>query len=97
VTVDLSAAGLAVPEGVRAGAGVNVNSDHASHWVMSFNSTPLYEAIAMKRRGLRRRVSATQTEYLTRDRNPTDADEPPSAEEAVWTAQRSSPFDLGLL
>lgn len=97
VTVDLSAAGLAVPEGVLAGAAVNVNSDHASHWVMSFDSTPLYEAIAMKRRVLRRHTSATQTEYLTRDQNPSEADEPLSGEEAVWTAQRSSPVDLELL
>lgn len=97
VTVDLSAAGIAAPEGIQAGVGVSVNSDHASHWVMSFDSTPLYEAIGMKRRGLRRRMSATQTEYLTRDYNPAGADEPSPEEEVVWTAQRSSPLDLGLL
>ena len=96
VTVDLSVAGTPGPEGIKAGASVSVNSDHASHWVMSFDSTPLYEAIGMKRRGLRR-ASATQIEYLTREQNLADADEPVSEEEVVWTAQRSSPFDLGLL
>ena len=97
VTVDLSATGVVAPEGIRAGVGVSVNSDYASHWVMSFDSTPLYEAIGMKRRGLRRRASATQTEYLTRDQDPADGDEPLSEEEVVWTVQRSSPLDLGLL
>jgi len=100
VTVDLSAAGVVVPEGIRAGAGVSVNSDQASHWVMSFDSTPLYEAIGMRRRGLRRRASATQVEYLTRDQDPGETTIGMSEafeEEVVWTAQRSSPTDLGLL
>lgn len=97
VTVDLSAAGVAVPEGIQAGAHVGVNSDHASHWVMSFDSTPLYEAIGMKRRGLRRRASAAQTEYLTRDLDAVGTDESLSEEDFVWIAQRSSPLDLGLL
>jgi hypothetical protein len=97
VSVDLSAAGVAVPEGIRAGAHVGVNSDHASHWVMSFDSTPLYEAIGMKRRGLRRRASATQTDYLTRDLDAAGADEPLPEEDFLWIAQRSSPLDLGLL
>jgi hypothetical protein len=100
VTVDLGAAALGVPEGIRAGAGVSVNSDHASHWVMSFDCTPLYEAIAMKRRGLRRRTSATQVEYLTRDRDPAGVEDDLSEEfeeEIGWTAQRSAPADLGLL
>jgi hypothetical protein len=99
VAVDLTAAGVATPEGIRAGAGVIVNSDHASHWAMDFNCTPLYEAIAMKRRGLRHRTSATQVEYLTRDEGGHhDAHEPADhEEEVVWTAQRSSPDELGLL
>lgn len=105
VTVDLGAAGIATPDGVRAGAGVTVNSDHASHWAMGFTCTPLYEAIAMKRRGLRRRTSATQVEYLTRDEgqryDAQDSEYNNQAgeeyEEIVWTAQRSSPDELGLL
>jgi hypothetical protein len=97
VVVDLSAAAVPIPEAIRAGAHVGVNSDQVSHWVMSFDSTPLYEAIGMKRRGLRRRASPTQIEYLTRDWDATDADETPSEEDLVWVAQRSSPLDLGLL
>ena len=97
VTVDLSAGGVAVPESIQAGAHVGVNSDHASHWVMSFGSTPFYEAIGMKRRGLRRRASATQTDYLTRDLDAVGADESLSEEDVVWVAQRSSPVDVGLL
>jgi hypothetical protein len=97
VTVDLTAAEVPVPEAVTAGAHVGVNSDHASHWVMAFDSTPLYEAIGMKKRGLRRRPSATQTEYLTRDLDAAGADDPVPEEDFVWIAQRSSPLDLGLL
>jgi hypothetical protein len=96
VTVDLSAAGVPVPDGVKAGAHVGVNSDHASHWVMPFDSTPLYEAIAMKKRGLRRRASATQAEYLTRDLD-TATDDPAPEEDFMWIAQRSSPPDVGLV
>ncbi|HEU5390546.1 MAG TPA: hypothetical protein VFV73_32055 [Streptosporangiaceae bacterium] len=97
VAIDLSAAGVAVPEGIRAGVAVSVNSDHASHWVMSFDSTPFYEAIGMKRRGLLRRANADTVEYLTRDHDVTEAVAPLSEDEVIWTAQRSSPFDLGLL
>lgn len=97
VAIDLSAAGVAAPEGIRAGVSVSVNSDHASHWVMGFDSTPFYEAIGMKRRGLLRRASADTVEYLTRDHDVTEAGAPRSEDEVVWTAQRSSPFDLGLL
>jgi hypothetical protein len=97
VTVDLSAAGVPVPDGVKAGAHVGVNSEHASHWVMPFDSTPLYEAIGMKKRGLRRRVSATQAEYLTRDLDAAAADAPVPEEDFMWIAQRSSPLDVGLL
>jgi hypothetical protein len=99
LTVDAGAAGLVPVENVTAGAAVAVNSDHASHWVMGFDSTPLYEAIAIKRRGVRRRSSITNVEYLTRDQ---DQDEPGGGtagdgEEDVWTAQRSTPAELGLL
>ena len=58
---------------------------------------PLYAAIGMKRRGLRRRASPTQTEYLTQDLDAVGADEAPPEEDFVWLAQRSSPLDLGLL
>lgn len=97
VTVDLSAAGVAVPEGIRAGAHVGVNSDQASHWAMSFASTPLYEALGMKRRGLRRHASATQTEYPLRDLDAGCEDDQLSEEDYVWIARRSSPQDMGLL
>lgn len=49
----------------------------------------------MKRR-LLRRASADTVEYLTRDRAVTEAGGPPPEDGVVWTAQRSSPFDLGL-
>lgn len=91
------AAGLAPLEHISAGAELSVNSDHASHWVMGFDSTPLYEAIGMKRHGLRRRLAATQVEYLTRDQDPDENEDEQYDEETVWTAQRSSPADLGLL
>jgi hypothetical protein len=35
--------------------------------------------------------------YLTRDHDVTEASGPLSEDEVVWTAQRSSPVDLGLL
>jgi hypothetical protein len=59
---------------------------------MPFTTTPLFEAIGMKRR-IRRRPSAVQVAYLLRDGNAPDNAE----DESVWTAQRSSPTDFGLL
>jgi hypothetical protein len=97
IIADLSSAGVPVPETIQAGAHVGVNSDHVSHWVMPFDSTPLYGAIGMKRRGLRRRASAAQTEHLARDLGAASADESLAEEEFTWVAQRSSPLDLGLL
>lgn len=41
VAIDLAAAGVAAPGGIRAGVAVSVNTDHASHWVMSFDSPVL--------------------------------------------------------
>ncbi|HVV77965.1 MAG TPA: hypothetical protein VHC43_18260 [Mycobacteriales bacterium] len=99
VEVDLSAvSGALTPNSIRAGATVSVNSDHASHWVMDFDSTPFYEAIGMRRRGLRRRVSADHSEYLTRAGSATEIEaDRRETEEVAWVAQRSSPTDLGLL
>jgi hypothetical protein len=67
---------------------------------MPFNSTPLYEAIAIKRRGVRRRSSASHVEYLTRDQGQdqvADVGAESFEEHEVWTAQRSAPDELGLL
>lgn len=101
VAVDLGVAGVATPAGVRAGAGVIVNSDSVSYWAMGFNCTPLYEAIAMKRRGPLRRASPTQIEFLNRNDNQHHDDhndaEVNEDDEVVWNAHRSSPDELGLI
>ncbi|MET8045439.1 hypothetical protein ABZU25_31800 [Micromonospora sp. NPDC005215] len=92
VSVNVPVTGVVGVEGVKAGADVSVNADHASYWVMPFSSTPLFEAVGMKRRLLRRQ-SAVQVAYLTRDTDPLDDAEA----ELVFAAQRSSPADFGLL
>jgi hypothetical protein len=97
VAVDLSAADLPILEAVHAGAQVGINSGHASQWVMPFDSTPFYQAISVQRRGLGRRVTATDSslKILSRDTNRREAPEP--AEEPRWLAKNSLPYDLGLL
>jgi len=99
VTLDLSAAGL-TPGAVQAGAAVKVNSDEVSVWAMPFETTPLFEAIGMRRRILRRRAVGTSSRYLTRDNGPEELEESAaeSADDpAAFSVQISSPTDLGLL
>jgi hypothetical protein len=87
--------GAATPASVYAGASVSVDTARASHWSMSFESTPLYEAIGVRRRGVLRREDVRHVEYLKRERRGVAEDVAGSENE--WVVQMSSPSDLGLL
>jgi hypothetical protein len=85
------------PASIHAGASVSVDSDCASHWTMNFESTPLYEAIGVRRRGVLRRTEADLVEYLTRDGFQGGEAADAMEIEDTWVIQMSSPADLGLL
>lgn len=105
VIVAGSAAGL-TPDAVQAGAQVSVNSSQVSHWVMTTHSTPMFEAIGMRRKWRGPQAADTSHRYLTRDEGTLANDEMPDGlslddggageEPNEYIAQMSSPTDLGL-